>query len=749
MSTAQETVQINIRAEISELRKQLAEVPGVGKKEAQRLVNELSYQYKRAARESKKLGDAMKKEVGGSLSDISSRLSALGGPAGQLGAQLGGVQSSLASLSAGAGPAGVAVAGAALAVTGLGVAAVTATSQTAALVDQMGTLAQTSGLTIEEVNALRLAAASSGKDLARILPPDLPKRMAEVARGTGEARVAFEALGVEVTNQDGTLRATGAVYRDLIDALARVENETERAALGQVALGESAKELMGAFGDSKELDAFIARQRELGTTITPEAARQSAEYARATAELSEAMKGATMAMAEMFGDSVINAIRVATEAMVVAVDVTSSLATAIDAMSGGPLRRYVVEMLGGAGATSQLEESQKKASESTQQLAGHLGIIAQISANNVQQVRSEADVRRELQKEYDAEVKARQDAAKATADAYAEAQREIDALVAGLEQVNSELTGVLSEAAERQNALIGSQVVAERLAAVERVRIIREAADEAYEYATQLDDELAQRRSEAAALAAEALLTSAVDSMETIANMRLADIQEQAEADKAYAQRQRERLRNERELLDERLRLGRITKQQHATEMANLDAQEEATRAMRKREREETAAATLRAWRARKAAQISQAIIDAGQAAMALTGALAYMGPAAPVVAGGIAASQLALSLAQMRKEKPPKFAMGGMGRDRMDPTHHAALIEPDEGVLTPRGVAAAGGPQGVAALNRGQGNGGQSVAVYLDSELLGMAAMRVIGGPDMQRSIDRTTGYVPGQRRR
>ena len=54
---------------------------------------------------------------------------------------------------------------------------------------------------------------------------------------------SFDALGVSVTNSDGTLRDSQEVFGEVIDALGQMENETERNAIAQDLLGKSAQEL--------------------------------------------------------------------------------------------------------------------------------------------------------------------------------------------------------------------------------------------------------------------------------------------------------------------------------------------------------------------------------------------------------------------------------------------------------------------------------------------------------------------------
>lgn len=71
----------------------------------------------------------------------------------------------------------------------------------------------------------------------------LEKQMMSAAKGTGSSAKAFEQLGVDVTDANGDLRKGDDVWNDVIKALGKMENETERDALAMQLMGKSAAEL--------------------------------------------------------------------------------------------------------------------------------------------------------------------------------------------------------------------------------------------------------------------------------------------------------------------------------------------------------------------------------------------------------------------------------------------------------------------------------------------------------------------------
>ena len=80
----------------------------------------------------------------------------------------------------------------------------------------------------------------------------LKKSMLSAQDGSGATAEAFQKLGVEVTNADGSLRDGDAVFQDTIAALGSMTNETERDALAMQLMGKSANELNPLIEDGGE-----------------------------------------------------------------------------------------------------------------------------------------------------------------------------------------------------------------------------------------------------------------------------------------------------------------------------------------------------------------------------------------------------------------------------------------------------------------------------------------------------------------
>lgn len=92
-----------------------------------------------------------------------------------------------------------------------------------------------------------------------------------VAEASNDMAKAYAQLGVAVHDADGNLRDGETVYWEIIDALGKMENETERDALAMQILGKSAQEL------NPLIEAGSERMKELGEEARTVGAVMSAE----------------------------------------------------------------------------------------------------------------------------------------------------------------------------------------------------------------------------------------------------------------------------------------------------------------------------------------------------------------------------------------------------------------------------------------------------------------------------------------
>lgn len=120
--------------------------------------------------------------------------------------------------------------------------------------DDLNTMSKVYGIGTEDLQKYSLAADQVDVSVETIAKSHvrLEKQMLSAQDGTGAAAEAFKKLGVEVTNSDGTLKDGDKTWQEVIQALGKMENETERDAYAMQLMGKSAAELNPLIEDGGE-----------------------------------------------------------------------------------------------------------------------------------------------------------------------------------------------------------------------------------------------------------------------------------------------------------------------------------------------------------------------------------------------------------------------------------------------------------------------------------------------------------------
>lgn len=153
---------------------------------------------------------------------------------------------------------GISIAGAATVAT-----IATAAVKTAEWADELLTLSQQTGISTEQLQKFQYAS-----DLVDVSVESMTGALAKMTRQLGgEGEEKFRALGVATRDANGALRDSELIFYDVLAALGRVGNETERDVLAMEIFGKSANELAGiiddggaalkAYGDEAERNGSI------------------------------------------------------------------------------------------------------------------------------------------------------------------------------------------------------------------------------------------------------------------------------------------------------------------------------------------------------------------------------------------------------------------------------------------------------------------------------------------------------------
>lgn len=151
----------------------------------------------------------------------------------------------------------------------------------AEVADQMGKMAQSTGVSVEALSGLSYAAKLSDvstEDLGTSLN-HLNKNLAAAAGGGKEQSAAFKALGISVRDSSGNVRGAGDVMGELADKFRGMEDGAGKAALAQELFGKSGARLIPLLNQGRDgIAEMTAEAQTFGLVITAETAAAAEEF---------------------------------------------------------------------------------------------------------------------------------------------------------------------------------------------------------------------------------------------------------------------------------------------------------------------------------------------------------------------------------------------------------------------------------------------------------------------------------------
>ena len=300
MADINRTIQIAYRAEVSNLVQGLQRVGKVSEKEAKEIVDNLDKAYEKASKEAKKSAKKQKE----ALEQVSKKSKAVGKD----------IKGAFSAIAVGA-----AAAGAAVLMFG---------QKMADMSNQLVDASAKTGVNVDTLNGLRLAAEGSGLAFEELEMGliRLPQMMNQAADGSKKAQEAFQKLGVATTQTvDGfeQLRTADEVLKDVFHSLQQVTSQEEKAALAAEIFGRNAGPKFIQSGAIDNLEAFVSLAEEFGVSTGPNMTNQMADFQRVAATASNVVFGEMMRLVDVMmggsgsgGRGLTNAILGATEAII-------------------------------------------------------------------------------------------------------------------------------------------------------------------------------------------------------------------------------------------------------------------------------------------------------------------------------------------------------------------------------------------------------------------------------------------------
>ncbi|WP_242836662.1 hypothetical protein [Clostridium sp. BNL1100] len=164
--------------------------------------------------------------------------------------------------------------GATVAAAGIGTGLIGMAVQAGAAADDINTLAKQTGLSTEQIQKFQYASDRIDVSMETLTGSmaKLTRNMESARQGSKNQEEAFKALGITITDNEGKLRDNQDVFNEVIDALGKMENETQRDAFAMQIFGKSAQDLNPLIlGGAEDLKKYGEEAEAAGLILSQEA----------------------------------------------------------------------------------------------------------------------------------------------------------------------------------------------------------------------------------------------------------------------------------------------------------------------------------------------------------------------------------------------------------------------------------------------------------------------------------------------
>lgn len=130
----------------------------------------------------------------------------------------------------------------------------------ASTADDLNALSQQTGLTVEEIQKMQYAS-----DVVDVSVEQMTGSIQKMTKQMSSSPKAFEELGVSIYDANGNMRDATDVWYESLEALSKIDNETERDAKSMEIFGKSAMDMAGIIDDGgASLKALGDEAEDLG-----------------------------------------------------------------------------------------------------------------------------------------------------------------------------------------------------------------------------------------------------------------------------------------------------------------------------------------------------------------------------------------------------------------------------------------------------------------------------------------------------
>ncbi len=140
--------------------------------------------------------------------------------------------------------------------------------------DDLLTLSRNTGISVEELQKMQYAS-----DIVDVSMDQMTGSLSKLVKQMASGNDAFDTLGVSILDENGNMRDAVDVWYDTLEALSKVENETERDQIAMELFGKSAMDLSGIVDDGGQALRDMGQEAEdLGLIMSEDGVRAAGEF---------------------------------------------------------------------------------------------------------------------------------------------------------------------------------------------------------------------------------------------------------------------------------------------------------------------------------------------------------------------------------------------------------------------------------------------------------------------------------------
>jgi len=178
--------------------------------------------------------------------------------------------------------------------------------------DKIAKNAQKIGVTTEFLSEMEHAVKISGATIDDFTTGmrRLSKTAWDAFNGLETGTRAFDTLGISIKDSNGELKDSEKLFYEVADAIARIENDTLRAAIAQEVFGRGGANLIPLLNQgSAGIRELRGEAQRLGVSLAGEDAKNMEAFQDAVTDIRDALKGLAIAVTSDYGPSMTTALK--------------------------------------------------------------------------------------------------------------------------------------------------------------------------------------------------------------------------------------------------------------------------------------------------------------------------------------------------------------------------------------------------------------------------------------------------------